>query len=119
MYCQNCGQSNPADAVQCSACGVTLAIAAPPPPAPRPYIPNHLVWAILATLFCCLPGGIVAIVYAARVDGKVAAGDIAGARSDSDNAKLWSMISIGIPLAFGVLWLLFVLFAAMMGAISA
>ena len=72
MYCQNCGQSNPADAVQCSACGVTLAIAAPPPPAPRAHVPNNLVWAILATLFCCLPGGIVAIVYAARVDGKLA-----------------------------------------------
>jgi hypothetical protein len=28
-------------------------------------IPNHLVWAILATLFCCLPLGIVSIVYAA------------------------------------------------------
>ncbi|WP_290890598.1 CD225/dispanin family protein [Arenimonas sp.] len=93
-------------------------MAAPPPAAPRPYVPNHLVWAILATLFCCLPGGIVAIVYAARVDGKVAAGDIAGARSDSDNAKLWSLISIGIPLAFGVLWLLFVLFAAMTGAMA-
>ncbi|KFN45557.1 hypothetical protein N787_12760 [Arenimonas metalli CF5-1] len=118
MYCQNCGQSNPASAVQCGACGVTLAIATPPPPAPRPYVPNHLVWAILATLFCCLPGGIVAIVYAARVDGKVSAGDIAGARSDSDNAKLWSLISIGIPLAFGVLWLLFVMFAAMTGAMA-
>lgn len=118
MYCQNCGQSNPADAVQCTACGVTLAIASPPPPAPRPNIPNHLVWAILATLFCCLPGGIVAIVYAARVDGKVSAGDIAGARSDSANAKLWSMISIGFPVALFVLWILFVMFAGMLGAIN-
>ena len=25
-------------------------------------IPNHLVWAILSTLFCCLPFGIVSIV---------------------------------------------------------
>ncbi|WP_460457749.1 CD225/dispanin family protein [Arenimonas alkanexedens] len=89
-----------------------------PAPAERPYVPNHLIWAILATLFCCLPGGIVAIVYAARVDSKVAAGDIAGARSDSANAKLWSLISIGIPAAFGVLWLFFVIFAGLMGAIS-
>lgn len=118
MYCQNCGQSNPADAVQCSACGVTLAIAVPAPQPPPPYIPNHLVWAILATLFCCLPGGIVAIVYAARVDGKVAAGDIAGARSDSENAKLWSMISIGFPAALFVLYFLFLLFAGAIGAIN-
>ena len=49
---------------------------------PRPpgeYIPNHMVWAILTTLFCCLPFGIVSIVHAARVDSLSAAGDIAGA----------------------------------------
>ena len=105
MYCQNCGQSNPADAVQCGACGVTLAIAAPPPAAPRPYVPNHLVWAILATLFCCLPGGIVAIVYAARVDGKLNSGDVQGAIDDSNNAKLWSWISFGVGLVVIALWI--------------
>lgn len=50
-------------------------------------IPNHLVWAILATLFCCLPGGIVSIVYAAQVNGKIAAGDLAGARDSSDRRR--------------------------------
>ena len=50
------------------------------------YVPNHLVWAILSTLFCCLPLGIVSIVYASQVDGKRAAGDIAGARLASDKA---------------------------------
>ena len=59
-------------------------------------VPNHLVWAILATLCCCLPGGIVAIVYAAQVDGKLAGGDYEGALSSSNNAKLWSWISFGI-----------------------
>ena len=43
------------------------------------YVPNHLVWAILSTLFCCLPLGIVSIVFAAQVNGKLAAGDVAGA----------------------------------------
>ena len=32
-------------------------------------VPNHLVWAILATLFCCLPTGIVSIIHAAKVNG--------------------------------------------------
>ena len=45
-----------------------------------PQVPNNLVWAILSTLFCCLPAGIVSIVYAAQVNGKLAAGDIAGAQ---------------------------------------
>ncbi len=54
-------------------------------------IPNHLVWAILTTLFCCLPLGIVSIVYASQVDGKRAVGDLAGARQASQNAKTWAI----------------------------
>lgn len=70
-------------------------------------IPNHLIWAILSTLFCCLPAGIVSIVYAAKVDGLVAAGDYAAAKQASDNAKKWAMISAGVGvvvilIAFGL-----------------
>jgi hypothetical protein len=61
----------------------------PPLPGFLPSVPNHLVYAILTTLFCCLPFGIVAIVYAAQVDGKLALGDYAGALSLSDNARKW------------------------------
>ncbi len=39
--------------------------------------PNYLVWAILCTIFCCLPLGIASIVFAAQVNGKYAGGDIA------------------------------------------
>jgi hypothetical protein len=59
-------------------------------------IPNHLVWAILSTLFCCVPSGIVAIIYAAQVGNKMANGDFYGARESSDNAKMWSLISCGL-----------------------
>ena len=36
-------------------------------------VPNYLVWAILATIFCCIPFGIVAIVYSSQVSGHLAA----------------------------------------------
>jgi hypothetical protein len=62
----------------------------------RPDIPNHLVKAILATCFCCLPLGIVAIVFAAQVNGKLDAGDYPGATSASDQANLYGNISIGL-----------------------
>ena len=61
---------------------------------PRPYIPNHLVWAIAATIFCCLPAGMVAIVYAAQVNGMLDAGDYVGARRASRNAKIWAIVSM-------------------------
>lgn len=58
--------------------------------------PNYLVQSILVTLCCCLIGGIVAIVNAAQVNSKWAAGDYAGARKASDAAKLWCWLSFGI-----------------------
>jgi len=62
------------------------------------------VFAILATVLCCLPAGIPAIVYAAQVNGKLQAGDLAGARAASENAKMWCWISFGIGLGGVVLW---------------
>jgi ABC-type Fe3+ transport system permease subunit len=58
----------------------------------RPMKPdNYLVWAILCTILCCLPLGIVSIVYAAKVDGLYNSGDYQGAQEASDNAKKWAM----------------------------
>lgn len=63
--------------------------------------PNHLVWGILTTIFCCnpLPIGIVSIVYAAQVNSKWASGDHEGANNASKNAKLWAWIAFGVGLA--------------------
>jgi hypothetical protein len=69
-------------------------------------VPNHLVWAILATLCCCVPTGIAAIVYAAQVDGKLAGGDYHGAVESSNNAKMWSLISLGLGAVVGVLYVM-------------
>ncbi|MGH8109014.1 MAG: CD225/dispanin family protein [Arenimonas sp.] len=74
-----------------------------------------MVWAILATLLCCIPGGIVAIVYAAQVDGKLAAGDYQGALESSNNAKLWSWISFGTAAALVFLYFLSIIFVVAMG----
>lgn len=68
---------------------------------PPPNIPNYLVYSILATILCCLPTGIVAIVYASQVNSKLAAGDIAGAQKSSQNARLWSIISVVLGLVAG------------------
>ena len=65
---------------------------------------NYLVFAILTTVLCCLPAGIPAIVYAAQVNGKLQAGDIAGAQLASKNAKMWCWISASAGLAVGVIW---------------
>ncbi|HEL3821478.1 TPA: CD225/dispanin family protein [Stenotrophomonas maltophilia] len=81
-----------------------------------PQVPNNLVWAILTTLFCCLPAGIVSIVYAAQVNGKLAAGDIAGAQDSAAKAKKWAIWS---AIAWGVVVVLYVLFFVVLGGMGA
>jgi hypothetical protein len=73
--------------------------------AARGQVPNYLVWAILVTLFCFLPTGIVAIVYASQVSSKLAAGDYAGAVESSNKAKTWSIVSAVVGVLFAVIWI--------------
>ena len=76
--------------------------------------PNHLVWAILSTLFCCLPLGIAAIVFAAQVNSKYNVGDYAGAQDSSRKARnfsLWSTI-------IGVVWIAVVVVLVLVGVLA-
>jgi Interferon-induced transmembrane protein len=76
-------------------------------------IPTYLAPAIITTVCCgCTPLGIVAIVYAAQVNGKLAAGDVPGALRASRLAKMWSWISFGVFLVVIVVQLLTGGFAA-------
>lgn len=114
IFCSQCGASNTDDAVLCAQCGRDLhaAIQTSPAGGPQPgyqaraNVPNYLVFAILVTVLCCLPTGIAAIVYAAQVNAKLAAGDVAGAQLASKNAKMWCWISAGAGLLIGVLYAL-------------
>ncbi len=91
----------------------------PPPPMSAPAnVPNHLVWAILSTLFCCLPAGIVAIIYSSQVNTKIASGDMQGAMDASKNAKMWSMIAAGASLVVGIIYAIFMIFVVGMSAIN-
>jgi hypothetical protein len=73
-------------------------------------IPNYLWQSIVATIFCCWPFGIPAIVFAAKVDGLVARGRPAEAREASNKAKMWCWVAFGCGLGFLLLYLAFFLF---------
>jgi hypothetical protein len=87
MYCTRCGTSRPAGMNVCPNCGTAAPAFAEPP-----KIQNYLVPSILITLCCCVPAGIVAIIYAAQVNSKLAAGDIAGAQNSARLAKIWTWV---------------------------
>jgi len=96
-----------------------------PPPAasfaavsPDVKIPNYLVQSILVTLCCCLPFGIAAIVFAAQVNSKIAAGDIAGAQESSRKAKMWCWISFGVGIVVNIIVFAIQFAAAGLGAMK-
>ena len=84
----------------------------PPGGMPARDVPTYLAQAILCTLFCCLPAGIVAIVYAAQVSSKLGAGDYAGAIQSSANAKKWAWVSFGVGLAVSLIYGIIIIAAA-------
>lgn len=72
---------------------------------PNRYPPkNHLVEAILVTLFCCLPFGIVGIINAARVENAFYSGDEMEAERLSREALKWSKIGLFTALGAYVLY---------------
>lgn len=79
--------------------------------APQTPPDNHLVAAILTTLFCCLPFGIVSIVKSSQVNSKWAAGDYQGAVAASEEAKTWwkraLIVGVIVEVVVIVLYILF------------
>lgn len=78
---------------------------------PGANVPGWLLPAsIVATLFCCLPAGIVSIIYSVQARSKSQAGDYAGASHAARNARIWLIVSVVlgivaiiIAFAFGIL----------------
>lgn len=115
MFCRECGANNDDSASVCVQCGAAmvatvgqnfsnpssnpysasgsagLGVQMPGNLPPKPQ--NYLVQSILVTLCCCMPGGIVAIVYSAQVDGKWNQGDFQGALNCSKLANRWGIAS--------------------------
>jgi len=133
VNCPNCGTSNLDNASICVNCGRPLsgtgAVPPPPPPPqqssyapsqasytpptpgsafgtqpPAQQIPNYLWQSIVVTLCCCLPFGIVAIIFAAQVNDKLRRGDVGGAMHASKQAKMWCLIALGCGLLVAVIY---------------
>ncbi len=81
-------------------------------PAQKPD--NNLVWAILTTVLCCMPLGIVAIIKASSVDSLWAGGHHQEAIEAAAAAKKWAMIGAGAGAVF--IFLYIVLYVVLVAA---
>lgn len=104
MYCTKCGTPNDDNAWKCIKCNEALVHISEAAQKEPIKIHNYLAPAVLTTLCCCVPLGIVAIIYSAQVNSKVASGDIAAAIAYSKKAKMWSWFAFGIGLAISISW---------------
>jgi len=110
IFCRECGTQNDDNSYKCVKCSAILherqkGTAGQNQSAVRKDPPNYLIPSILFTIFCCLPLGIPAIIFAAQVNSKLAAGDYDGAVSASRKAKLFMIIGAILTFFFIILCL--------------
>ena len=136
-FCTNCGQPIEGDVRFCTFCGTPIPqegpqpqmaygqqtpYEAPPqqpqyeapqsqPSKPQPTGPkpnNYLVWAILSTILCCLPFGIVSIIFASKVDNYWNAGNYYEAEQASRKARNWMLAAVITSLVFIILYVVLI-----------
>jgi len=88
------------------------------PSTPPPHVPNYLVASIFLTACCCLPLGIPAIIFSSQASSQLAAGNYAAALEASNKAKLFFWLGLGLGIAGGLLYMVFMGFAAMADAMG-
>lgn len=73
---------------------------------------NYLVWAILTTILCCLPLGIVAIIKSTSVNTLWAQGNHDAAYKSAADAKKFSIWS---AVAAAIIWVLYIILVVVLG----
>lgn len=68
---------------------------------------TYLIFAIISTLLCCLPLGIVAIVYASKINSLQRSGDYAGAQNAAKKAKMFTIIGTVAALVVSIFYIIF------------
>ncbi|MBR2586488.1 MAG: CD225/dispanin family protein [Thermoguttaceae bacterium] len=90
-FCRGCGTALNPEQVLCVRCGT------PVQAGQDQYgsdgngedVPNYLVWAILEALFCCIPCGVIGIIYAVGANSAAETGNCALGRKRARAAKYW------------------------------
>lgn len=101
--------------------GASAAPPSPTPPpaqayAPGPPVPNYLIPAVFSMLCCCLPFGVVSLVFAIQANTKAGAGLHEEALRNANLARVWLWAAVGVGVLGNGLVLLMQVLAVMANA---
>lgn len=70
---------------------------------PVNWVP-YLVLSIISTICCCLPFGIVGIVFSAKINTAVNTGNMEEARRYANTARIWIIVAVICGIVSNLIW---------------
>ena len=114
MICPKCGKKYNEGQTICESCNISLVNNTYEIENFNKTVSRYMVISILATIFCCIPFGIVAIVYSSKASKLLSLGDISNAMVASKKAKTWIIVAVVVGIVVGLVYS----FLAFMGAFA-
>ena len=84
------------------------------PQKPVNWVP-YLILSIISTLCCCLPFGVVGIVFSAKINSAMLAGNLEEAQNNAKMARIWIIVSYAIGLLTWLIYMVLIVTGAVSG----
>ena len=85
------------------------------PQKPVNWVP-YLILSIISTLCCCLPFGVVGIVFSAKINSAMLAGNLEEEQNNSKMARIWIIVSFAIGLLTWLIYMVLIVTGAVSGS---
>lgn len=77
---------------------------------------TYLILSIISTLCCCLPFGVVGIVFSAKINSAMLAGNLEEAQNNAKMARIWIIVSFAIGLLTWLIYMVLIVTGAVSGS---
>ena len=85
------------------------------PQKPVNWVP-YLILSIISTLCCCLPFGVVGIVFSAKINSAMLAGNLEEAQNNAKMARIWIIVSFAIGILTWLIYMILIVTGAVSGS---
>lgn len=77
---------------------------------------TYFILSIISTLCCCLPFGVVGIVFSAKINSAMLAGNLEEAQNNAKMARIWIIVSFAIGLLTWLIYMVLIVTGAVSGS---